>query len=539
VAARWQAGPDSVATLHRLAAQISPALTADELDAFAMAVPLLDDGGARSPDPLPGLEFLVDRHPRALTPSVWERVEAAVAAGTAPMDDLGRWSAVLSRTSGARPVLESTYLRGVLTRLAAVGEATEFWFPAIDAGFGDGTAAWAVAAVAADPRPEVALRVLRTLAQLRVAPPDADLEEISDLALLPLVLDPDGDVGPFRELPDAPRLGRIMAAQLEDRLDDDLVATVTEGLTVEAAEWLRDAAAPGGRVALVVALRLAAAGRRDPVEVVVRHVTDPAGLDRLVGLVWPVDPPTAAQGIRLLTDLDPGLVAASAVPARLATRLVIDAPDQTVPEVEELARGLAALPPEAPDDARAHAEAVLATAWFRGNPATAPGSLDQFRAAALAGPRIPAELGRPLVRALVHRLFECDAVLHAEMLEILLSGGMPHVVPVYSERLERTMEAADLDGILAVLPAVAHLSVRWPDIDRVLAGPCAAALGRRRRKLLDELGYRLSTPGSVPVGLHAGRAVTWTAWWKTYHTNHVAPSSSGLRDRLLRFGRGG
>lgn len=538
---RWRAGPDSVAALLHLAAQVRPPLTADELDAFAAAVPLLD-GAYEVPGPnaLRGLEFLADRRPEALDASMWARLEEAVTAGSAPVEDLARWSAVLSRTAGARPVVESAYLRAVLTRLAADSGPDGLWLPPIAPGSGDHAAVWAVNAVEADPRSGTALRVLRTLERLGVELADADLSVIGDLVLLPVALDPDGDVGPFRQLSGAAQLARIMTVQMEQRLDDELVDTAAEGMSVEAAQWLGDAAMPGGRVALATALRLARAGRRDRVDLVVRHATDPAGLDRLVALVWPDAPPTIAEGTRLLASLDAGLAAAGVLPAILASSLALDAEsDEPDPRAVELADRLLALGPHLPDAVRAGADAVRLGAWLRGHPMTDPRVPGQVRLAARASRFAHPALARPLARTVVHRLFEADVVLHTELLEAVLETGMPGLLDPYADRLGRTMEVAEPEVILAVLPVLAHLSVTWPAAADLLAHPCGTALARRKRRVLDELGNRLATQGSVPVGLHAGSAVTWTAWWRTYREKVVTPAEPGLRDRIMRFGRGG
>lgn len=539
---RWRAGPQAVAALHQLAAQIRPPLTADELDAFAVAVPLLDEtappDGDGTGDLLAGLEFLADRHPRALVPRVWERVEAAVVSGQAPVEDLDRWSAVLARTTGRRQVLESAYLRAVLGRLALGSGTDELWMPAVDADAGDGTVAWAVAAVGADPQPATALRVLRALHRLGVEPPEADLQQVSDLVLLPLALDPDGDVGPFLALPDAARLARVMAEQLEGRLDDELVTVVAEGMTVAAAQWLADAAVPRGRVALATALRLAAEGRRDAVDLVVSHAADAAGLDRLVALVWRGAPPTVAQGLRLLARLDPRLVAAGAVPAVLAASLPVDAAsDDPDPDAEELARRLLSRTDALPERARADVEAVLVTAWFRRFPLHDAQAPEQVRVAARAGRRADPVLARPLVRTLVHRLFDTDVVRHAETLDVLVAAGTRGVLRAYTDRLLRAVKAGEPPDLLRVLPALAHLSARWPEIDELLTGPCAEALARRRRKVLDQVGVRLGEPRSVPPALRPGRETTWTAWWKDYRDTRITPAEPGLRDRLPRFGR--
>ncbi len=540
VVERWRAGWPAVEALHGLAVQIRPPLTADELDAFAASVPLLDGNADRGSNVLAGLEFLAARHPQALTAPVWARVEAAVAAGTAAVAETGRWSAVLRSTTGDRPVVESAYLRALLTRLAAGDDTDGLWVPRVDAASGDRTAAWAVATVTDDPLPGTALRVLRTLARLGIEPPDADLEQICDLVLLPLVLDPDGDVGPFRALPDAARLARIMAAQLEDRLDDELVGTVAEGMTVEAGQWLGDAAGPHPRVALATALRLAAAGRRDPADLVLRHSVDAQALDRLVALAWPAAPPTIAEGLRLLAGLDGRLVAGSTLPGRLAERLAIDAAGpQPDTRVDDLARGLVAVVPAVPDQVRAQADAVLLTAWFRNRPLTDPGAPEQIRSAAHAGRLAPSSLARPLVRTVVNRLFEADVILHAQSLHTLLSADPPDLYDAYRERLVRTMEAAEPDQVVAVLPALAHLSVPFTVAADLLTRPCAEALARRRRKVLDDVESLLHTPGSVPPGLDAGRAANWTTWWKYYRQTYVTPAEPGLRNRILRFGRGG
>jgi GTPase-associated protein 1, N-terminal domain type 2/GTPase-associated protein 1, middle domain len=548
VTQRWRSGEAAVGALRRAAARIRPPLEPDELDAFAAALPLLeaDDtpGGApagHDMDPLPGVEFLAARCPQALGGAAWARIEAGIAAGVVRLDDLGRWSRVLAGVPGHRPVLDAAYLRAALARLASesAGDPGELWLPPIEAGTTD-AAGWAVGAVEEEPTPATALRALRTLDRMHIDPADADLASVTELVLLPLVLDPDGDVEPFRSMSFAGRLDRIMADQLEDRLDDELVTAVAEGMSVPAARWLATEARRGGRVALAAGLRLAAAGERDPVELVVAHAADAGELDRLVALAWN-GPPSAADGLRLLSSLDRSLVTGGSLTVTLAGRLVLDAAQAgTDPDVERLAARLDTLGHDLPEAARASVDPVLLTAWFRTHTVRDPDARDKVHQAVRAGCWAAADLAGPLASTLVRWLFLGeDVVAHAVVLDAALGAGMPDLLPAYADRLLRALDAAEPAGIVALLPALADVSPHRPDAAELLDGRCAQVLGRRRKKVLDEVGALLGEPGSVPSGLRPGTLATWTAWWKDYRETRIAAAAPELLERLRLFGRGG
>lgn len=536
----WRAGPRAVAALRARGTEIG-GLDADDLDDLAAAVRVVaPTGPGAAADPLPGLEFLMGRHPGRLDADTWGRVEESVAAGTVDLVDLARWSVVLRGTRGHRPLLEAAYLRALLGHLAVDDtDAATLWFPAVGGERADGVAAWAVAAVETDPAPDTAVRVLGALHRLGVEPPDADLRAIADLVLLPLVLDPAGDVGPVRALAAAPRIAAVMAALLEERLDDELVATAARSISVDAARWLARSATGGGRVALVTALRLAAAGEGDAVEVVLRHATDAAALDRLAELVWS-GPPPAADGLRLLLRLPAPIDPSPHLLGRLAERLIVDPGDgHRERALADLARQLDARRVSLPAPAGAAIDAVLLTEWFRAHPGTAADGGDRIGAAAAAAACAPPAVAEPLARALVNWLFDGGRVqAHAQALDAVHRAGATGVLPVYEQRLRRTLDAAEPAGILAVLPALVHVAPAWPQLAALLDGPCAAVLGRRRRRVLDDLGVRLSERGSVPDGLRPGRAANWTAWWKHYRETRLVPEA-GLRGRISRLGRGG
>jgi hypothetical protein len=526
----------ALAALVALGDEIRPPLRADELDAFAAAVTLLagTDGDA---DPLSALEFLTNRHPAALGPAVWTRVEAMVTAGAVPVADLERWSAVLGRNAGHHPLLNAVYLRSALSRAALSGPAAdggsdELWLPDPTPGATDGIVAQAVATIEHDPRPETAVEMLRMMERLGVEPADADLTVISDLLLLPLALDPDGDVTPFRGLAIGRRLAEIMVRQLEQRLDDDLIGAAVEGMTVDDARWLADAADPGGSVALATALRLAAAGERDSVELVVRHASGPAALDRLVGLAWPSRPPTPGEGVRLLTHLDPAFVAASMLPAVLADGLVAVADHAgVIDDGVALARQLLALEGELPAGVRTCADAFVLTDWFR----RARGTTEEFieqgnRAAGVVHHLGTAGLASHLASVVVYELFRRRAGLaHATVLDAALAAGPSALVDAYTEQLGRTLDAASPQDVVDVLPAVVHVSTTRPAAAELLEGPCARALGQRRRKTLDEIGTLIATRGAVDPRLRPRDTQLWDDWWRIYRERHL--------DRRGRFSR--
>jgi GTPase-associated protein 1 len=535
VVRRRRGDPVALAALVAFGDAIRPPVQPDELDALAAAAVLVD-GSDPDADPLPGLEFLVARHPAALGPAVWERVETAVGAGAAPVTDLERWSAVLGRTEGHRPLLEAAYLRAALTRLSDVGAPGELWLPAIAPGSADAAVAAALAAVEQDPEPGTALRALRALERLGVEPADADLAGMCDLVLLPLVLDRDADVGPFHELALAPRLVDAMAGLLERRLSDDLIGAAAEGMSTDAARWLAEAAAPDGRVAIATAVRLAAAGERDAVDVVVGHAPDAAALDRLVAWVWAAEPPTAADGLRLLRRMDPAVVVVSGLPATLASRLTADTLRGGDQDDEALASRLLELGPDLPAAVRNCAEAVRLTGWFRVNDVYADGAMDHVRAAVEVARSVDPAVAAPMATSLVRWLFASrNGVAHADVLEAVVTTGSPAVLGAYTERLLRTLRAAEPVGILEVLPAVVHVAATRPEAEQLLDRECATTLGKRRRRTLDEVGTLLSKRGSVPSELRPGRASMWTDWWKGYRESRLDQQSQGVRGRISRL----
>jgi GTPase-associated protein 1, N-terminal domain type 2/GTPase-associated protein 1, middle domain len=533
---RLREGPAAVAALRALAAEAVPPPGPGDLDAFAAAAGLLD--ATPDADVLAGLEFVADRLPGRLGADLWTVVEAAVTAGRArPGDDIARWSAVLRRTTGHPPVLTSAYLHAVLTSVASGVDGTDLWLPEVGSEQIDG-GGWIGAIVENDPRPEVVATMLAMLRQLGVETADEELGEVVERVLLPVVLDPHGDVTAIRDLPVARRLAAATLARLESRLDDDLIETAAESMSVAAARWLAESASPGTRCALVTAVTLVRAGERDPVLVAAMAVDGPE-LDRLAGLLWR-SPPSAEVGERLVATLDRAVLAASAVPVSLAERLAANAREKRARPVDvELARALDALGSDLPEQARDQVDAVLLTELFRARPRSNPDT--RARAVAAASSRADPALAEPLARIVVHWVFACgEALTHAEVLEAAFaagSTGSSAFLPHYEEQLARTLGAADTEGVLAVLPAVVHLSATSQRAADLLDGACAAALGRRRRAVLDELGQRLSEVGSVPPDLRPGRAVSWTAWWNHYRSSRQ--SSAGLRDRLLRFGRDG
>jgi hypothetical protein len=541
-AAERRRAPEALAAFVALGAEIHPPLRLDELDAFAAAAPLLD-GVEPDPDPLDGLEFLATRYRSAL-PVAWERLEAAVTAGAVAFDDLARWSDLLRNTeglpntAGRRPALEAAYRRTVLNRVTDGGAPEDVWLPRGDVGADDEAVVHTINAVTADPRPETAIRLLRTLDRMGVDPADADLETISDLVLLPLALD-HNDLRPFWELRLAPRLAAVMARQLEERLDDDLVGTAAEGLTPEVARWLGRAADPDGRVATAAALRLAAAGLRDKVDLVAQQAVDPATLDRLLALLWPAQPPSVAEGLALLRRLDPAITSPSGLPARLADRLTADAATESTGEDEALARALLDVRPDVDQHVRACADAVRLTTWFRNNPVSDEDAVARVHEATELRPPVDPALAGPLARALVRWMFAgSDGVVHAAALTLMLDARMPEALPAYVEQLSRTLENAESDGIVEILPPLVHVSASSPGAAELLVSPCADALARRKRRTLDEVGVALSTVGSVPSDLRPAHAANWTAWWKNYRETRVDPLSVGIGGKFQRMLRG-
>ncbi|WP_214404336.1 hypothetical protein [Pseudonocardia lacus] len=534
-AARLGAGPGGASGLRALAAEAVPAPGPDDLDALAAAARLLDaDPGG---DVLVGLEFVADRLPGRVDANLWSTVDAALAAGaTRPADDVARWSAVLGRTGGHSPLLRAAYLNAVLIGVAEGADGTDLWLPGPD---DDGVdvdgGGWIGVAVTHNPRPRVVAAVLATLRRLGVDASDAELDEVVDRVLLPVVLDPHGDVAAVRDLPDAARLAAATVARLEGRLADDLIETAVQDMSVDAARWLASSAPAGTRCALVTAVRLVRAGELDPVAVMA-GARDSAELDRLAALVWS-GPPPAEAGTRLIAALDPAVLAGSAVPASLAERLVLDARERaTGPAQVGLTTALAGLGDGLRGPARDQIEAVRLTELFRARPPSDP-STRQSAIDAVACRADPV-LSGPLVRVLVQWLFSCrEALTHADLLEAAYASGASEFLAHYDQQLARTLHAADAEDVVAVLPAVIHLSANHQGAADLLEGTCATQLGRRRRRTLDEVGHLLSEAGNVPPDLRPGRAASWTAWWKSYRAREL--SGSGLRERLLRFGRDG
>jgi hypothetical protein len=489
-------------------------------------------------DVVAGLEFVADRLPGRLGPDLLAAVDEALIAGTArPEDDIVRWSAVLRRTGGHTPQMTSRYLRAALTHVAGGTGGAELWLPEINPDQIDGDG-WIAAVMGIDPRPEVVSALLATLRRLGVEPSDEELGEVVERVLLPVVLDPHGNLDPIRALPGAARLASVTIARLESRLDDDLIETAAESMSEAAAHWLAPSAAPGTRCAVVIAVALARAGARDPVAVAAT-AADGAQLDRLAALLWP-EPPSAATGGRLLAVLERDVLTRSALPAWLAERLVVDAREKRSGRRHvELALQLGALGNALDERTRTRVEAVLLTEEFRNRPRSDPSTRE--RAVSAVASHADPTLAEPLARVVVHWVFACaESLTHADLLRAAFSTRSPGSAAFlshYREQLTRTLGTADTAGVIAVLPALVHLSATWQEATELLGGTCASALSQRRRRALDELGQRLSETGSVPPDLRPGRAASWTAWWTQYRASQLA--GAGLRDRVWRLGRKG
>lgn len=529
------AGPGAVAALRAVAAEVVPPLEPDDLDAFAAAARLLESDP--DTDVLAGMEFVADRLPARLHKSGWTAVDAALEAGTVrPIDDLGRWSELLRRTTGHSAILGSSYLHAVLTSVAGGLDGRVLWLPEAGRSDVDG-GGWVDVVVSQDAGPEVVGSMLETLHRLGVETRDEDLDDLVERVLLPLVLSPDGDITAVRRFPGSRRLAEATIARLESRLEDDLLDTAVESMSVDAARWLAASAEPGTRCALVTAAKLASVGEGDPVEVIASTATDAPALDRLVELMWH-GPPPAASGVLLLARLrGDDVLAASSLPASLADRLVVDARDKrTGADQVELARALDQLGEALDEHARHQVDAALSAAYFREGPPSDPETL--ARATAAAACAADPALVEPLARLVVAWAFACgEALTHADVLGAALTEGSVPVLHAYQEQLARTLGAADPEGILAILPAIVHLSATRQRAVGLLNDTCAEALSSRKRKTLDDFERRLSEVGSVPADLRPGRAANWSAWWANYRAKHL--SAGGLRERLLRFGRDG
>ena len=539
----WLRGVAAVGEVAALAARVTPALEAAELDQFAdlveLAVPDSADSAGAAQATLPALEFALRRLPSVLTPALWQRVDDQVSrAGS--FDDLERWSAVLAAAdhSGAAPgpELESAYVRAVLSRIAdGVLDPGASWLPARTSGRREETALeWAHSTLKASPQLTTAARVLGTLAGLGVRLPETELRFVVDEVILPELLNPHLSDAPtqLRRLPQVDRLLSLVCTHLEGRLaTETLFDTVVEELPAAVADLLESAAPRGSRCALAASLARARASQIDRVAALLRAVPAAAGaaaVERVAALLWP-DLPTADEGVQLCRHLDAAVLAATSVPQRLLERLIENAGGAGLSqEDKELAELLATEPiVTSLGNARNTINSVQWGAYFTSCPEPSPeathAAVDAVRCAAGAATAV----ANGVLEAVANWMLSLtDPTYHAQVLvRVVQEAGSRDFLTVYGRQLAVALTSARPATIAVILPAVVFLADKSCASRSLLDTTCRDTLARRPKRELDAVGRCFDTRNRklAPLLPTTGKqaAKSWPSWWSGWRGRNL------------------
>jgi hypothetical protein len=517
----WLRDAGHVAELVELAGRLRPPLDGSEIEHFADAAELLL-GETDPTDLLAGMEFMARRPPGPLTVAAWSAADRAVAGGT-ELGDLARWSSLLAATHGCGPVLEAAYLRQALTGVAeGTVEPSALWLPVL-AGTGEDTAtAWALSAVEASPSIATVERVFAVLHRIGIRLAETDLRTVTDLVVLPLVLDPaTSDVGRIRRLPQFAELASVMCAQLDERIDDDVLVTAVQQLSPDSARLLAGTAPVGTRCALVADLALARIGEADRIRTLRRAAPaphDPVLIDRVVALLW-AEAPGVEEAVVLSRAFPPDVLPRTRLAGLLVQRLRLDAAVAAPGRRHiELARQLGdvVLPSLAARD-RDVVEAVRSGALFSGRPAPSPDTSDRAVVALQCGERAEPALRDATLRAVASWLVGLDTPSHLATLEHILRAGRPRFfLDVYAQLLVDLLATAAPARVAAVLPVLAHVAERDHGTRTLLDSRYRAVVSRRRKRDLDEIGRLVSARPTSATPPAPGRAPSWASWWDTW-----------------------
>lgn len=470
----WAAGDVSAALLP--ANRVSPPLTADDLDAFAVLVGCADGSFAPSDVPEPLLldaaELAVERGPDVLSEAGWARLAGLLGEAGGPVD-LTRWSVLLQKMAHQPADLLSRYY------VAALAAPERLWLPQLD---------------------------------------EARLEHVATHSVLPAITGPGSDALLDR-LAEHASLRDATARALERRLtgQDELVALVTT-LAPRAAELIRQRR-PGGRVATLTDLVLARAGREDRVAALSRVVNSgELNWSRLGSALWPSELSTK-EATQALRALPVEVLARTGLLTRIAEQVRdrVDR-DELAPEHVSLVDTL--LGPQVAAALPQADVAVLRATKLIGHfrQATPKRESDSMIADGLELQRaLPPNVGDRLFGALAAFILRADGARHRELLEMSLTASGPRFLTAYAENACAKLTKASPNQ--AALVIVVWLSLPATRARQQLVNDTlATALKRRRAKHLDKIGDLLkSTANKLDV---AAPSDGWAKWWKSWRSTH-------------------
>jgi hypothetical protein len=490
----WAASDVASAILP--ANRVSPPLAAMELDAFAVLVECSDEATVppRATEPLllDAVELAVERVPGLLSEAGWQQFARLLGDAGGPVD-LTRWSGVLQEATRRQGPVSADLLSAYY--VAALVAPEQLWLPTLD---------------------------------------DTQLEHVATHSVLPAMTGT-GPAVPLDRLAEHTNLCDATARVLERRLTvpDELVTLVTT-LAPRAATLLRERR-PSGRVAMLVELVLARAGKGDRVSSLFRVATG-GELDWscLGAALWPDEPSTqeAAQALRTLP-----------VEVLIQTRLLNRIAERVRRQADQDALGAehthlvdALLDPRVAAGLPPADVAVLKAAKLIGHlrqatPRNEPGrtaldGLELYRS-------LPPNIGGRLFNNLAAFILRADAAQHRDLLEMSLSAGGEPFLAAYGERACVKLAKASPNYVAPVIVMWWSLSdtrARQQLINETLA----TALKRRKAKQLDKIGDLLKPTANkftISVPEPSG---SWTKWWKTWRSTHQRRGFLSL----LGLGRG-
>ncbi|MCP2167108.1 GTPase-associated protein 1-related protein [Goodfellowiella coeruleoviolacea] len=471
---------DEVAAALDLAAQVTPAVTAAELDVLAVLLELAFDLPVAVP---PGesllvdaVQFAVDRMPKRLPGHAWSRIADQVQDGGGPANPAA-WSAAL-RTAWQQgePVpatLFGTYFVAVLR-----GAERRLWLPTLST---------------------------------------ADLTDVAENVVLPELAGPSSAaLGEW--LSEQPELLDALVRVLEQRLVDPQEACrLAATLPLAAAQLLTKKA--GEQIRLLTDLVLARHGALDRVEVAVAATRRGSGEVRHLGAVlWPEDP-TTDDCLRLLRHLPPEALVDSGLATRITARVLsLASYDRASAKEKQLVEALLDSPVAArlPQHKLAELEAArLVTHFHRSAPG--PGSELAVLSGIETAAALQGEIGQRLLVSIASFVMRGDPKIHKGLFGAAVTEHGSVFLPSYQEAARTVLATAPARQVAAVV--VAWFDATGPSTrDRLVNDTLATALRKRKRKHLDRIGSALR-PMADALGVAAPKP-NWARWWQSWRVRH-------------------
>jgi GTPase-associated protein 1 len=489
----WTEGAVNSATL--LANQVSPPLTAGELDAFAVLVECANGvtGTATGTLLLDAVELAVQRSPGMLDDSGWERLAELLGNAGGPVD-LTRWSGLVQEAVSRREPVPADLLSAYY--VAALGAPERLWLPPLDG---------------------------------------PQLEHVAAHSVLPAITGTGSGVLLDR-LAEHPSLCAATASALEQRLAvPDALVPLVATMEPRAASLLRRRQ-PGRQVKTLADLVLARAGQEDRVAALAQ-VVDGGELDwsSFGTLLWP-DEPSTQEAERALRTLPVDVLTETGLLNRIVGP-VLDRADRGEPSPEQTRLVQTLLDPRLANTlSPAHVKLLTAASFT-----------DYFRQAApkqdLAGtvkdslklyPSLQSHVGDRLLGSVAEFILRGDAAQHRELLDMALEVCGAPFLTHYAAKAVAKLDKASANHVAATI--VVWWSIRDKRTQqRLINETLASALKRRRAKQLDKIGELLKpTAGKLTFSVTPPKD-GWTKWWRTWRSTH---QSRSLLSRLgLRKGR--